>query len=89
MVDDYQPTSVFADLKTIIGDKDYFILTSNADTHFELNGFDENKLWEVEGTFWGKEPNSAEWKQKQHSYESFVQKGSCNWNWESGRTIRC
>ena len=30
---------------------DYFILTSNADTHLELSGFVAEKVFEVEGTF--------------------------------------
>ena len=36
---------------TVAGDKDYFILTSNADTHLELSGFAPSKVFEVEGTF--------------------------------------
>ena len=39
------------DLLAIVGDKDYFILTSNADTHLELSGFAPDKVFEVEGTF--------------------------------------
>ena len=35
----------------VAGDKDYFILTSNADTHLELSGFAPGKVFEVEGTF--------------------------------------
>ena len=39
------------DLLAVVGDKDYFILTSNADTHLELSGFVAEKVFEVEGTF--------------------------------------
>ncbi len=46
---DYQATEVMEDLKTIIGEKDYFIVTSNGEGHFELSGFDENKIFEIEG----------------------------------------
>ena len=39
------------DLLAVVGGKDYFILTSNADTHLELSGFAPDKVFEVEGTF--------------------------------------
>ncbi len=45
----YQATDVMNDLKAIIGNKDYFIVTSNGERHFELSGFDENKIYEIEG----------------------------------------
>lgn len=50
-VKDYQPTEVMKDLFSLVGHKDYFILTSNADTHLELSGFDPECVFEVEGTF--------------------------------------
>lgn len=50
-VDEYQPTEVMKDLLEIVNGKDYFILTSNADTHLELSGFSPEKVFEVEGTF--------------------------------------
>ena len=50
-VTDYRPSQVMKDLLAIVGDKDYFILTSNADTHLELSGFAPDKVFEVEGTF--------------------------------------
>ena len=50
-VTDYRPSQVMKDLLAVIGDKDYFILTSNADTHLELSGFAPGKVFEVEGTF--------------------------------------
>lgn len=50
-VTDYRPSQVMKDLLAIVGDKDYFILTSNADTHLELSGFASDKVFEVEGTF--------------------------------------
>lgn len=39
------------DLLEITGDRDYFILTSNGDTHLELSGFAPEKIFEIEGTF--------------------------------------
>ena len=39
-VKDYRPSQVMKDLLAIVEGKDYFILTTNADTHLELSGFD-------------------------------------------------
>lgn len=50
-VKDYRPSQVMKDLLAIVNSKDYFILTSNADTHLELSGFDAERVFEVEGTF--------------------------------------
>lgn len=50
-VKDYRPSQVMKDLLAVAGGKDYFVLTSNADTHLELSGFDAERVFEVEGTF--------------------------------------
>ena len=50
-VTDYRPSQVMKDLLAVVSDKDYFILTSNADTHLELSGFAPGKVFEVEGAF--------------------------------------
>ncbi len=50
-VTDYTPTEVMKDLLRIVGDKDYFIATTNGDTHLELSGFDPAKVFEIENTF--------------------------------------
>lgn len=50
-VDAYQPTGVMKDLLTLVGHKEYFILTTNADTHLELSGFAPERVFELEGTF--------------------------------------
>lgn len=47
----YQPTQVMQDLKALIGNKDYFIVTSNGECHFELAGFSAEKIFEVEGNW--------------------------------------
>lgn len=47
----YQETQVMSDLKTVIGDKDYFVVTSNGECHFELCGFAPEKIYEVEGNW--------------------------------------
>ena len=50
-VEDYTPSQVMKDLRAIVGDKPYFILTTNADEHLEAAGFAPDKVWEIEGTF--------------------------------------
>ncbi|WP_414049095.1 hypothetical protein [Macrococcus animalis] len=52
MIKDYDGSEVFTDLKAIIGEKDYFVVTSNGDTHFQMNGFDVTRLFEIEGNFY-------------------------------------
>lgn len=47
----YTISSVMKDLKTIIGNKPYFILTSNAEGHFELAGFETKRVYELEGNW--------------------------------------
>jgi NAD-dependent SIR2 family protein deacetylase len=43
--------SVYADLLALIKDKQYFVATSNVDSAFLRSGFDEDKLFEVHGTY--------------------------------------
>ena len=50
-VTDYQPSSVMKDLRAIVGDKPYFIITTNCDMHLEKAGFAPERVWELEGTF--------------------------------------
>ena len=50
-IDDYEPSETMKNLYTIVKDKPYFILTTNADEHLEAAGFDHEKIWEIEGTF--------------------------------------
>lgn len=47
----YRPTQVMEDLKAIVGDKDYFVVTSNGECHFELCGFAPDKIFEIEGNW--------------------------------------
>lgn len=47
----YSPTPVMQDLKSIVGEKDYFIITSNGECHFEMSGFASEKIYEVEGNW--------------------------------------
>ena len=50
-VTDYQPSQVMKDLRAIVGDKPYFIITTNCDMHLENAGFADDRVWELEGTF--------------------------------------
>lgn len=72
-VEDYTPSQVMKDLRTIVGEKPYFILTTNADEHLETAGFSPEKIWEIEGTFRllneGKEPEN-----KQAELNAFLNK---------------
>ena len=47
----YQPTPVMNNLKAIVGEKDYFVVTSNGEGHFELCGFDPSKIYEIAGNW--------------------------------------
>lgn len=38
-------------LKTLIGEKPYFMVTSNGENHFELAGFDPERIYEIEGSW--------------------------------------
>lgn len=74
LIDDYQPTTVFHDLQQLLAQKDYFVVTSNADTHFQMNGFDPQKLWEIEGNFDTLEMHTPQWQAQQDRFNAFVQK---------------
>lgn len=47
----YQPTQVMKDLRAIVGDRDYFVLTSNGEGHFARCGFSAKKIYEIEGNW--------------------------------------
>lgn len=47
----YRESEVMSALKTIIGEKPYFILTSNGEAHFEKCGFNPACIYEVEGSW--------------------------------------
>ena len=49
--DKYEVTQVMKNLRSLIGDKPYFILTTNGDQHLEAVGFAAERIWEIEGTF--------------------------------------
>lgn len=72
MIDDYKQSQVFKNLKELVSDKDYFVITSNADKHFQLNGFDESKIWEVEGNFFDNQMKTPQWQKQQERFQKFV-----------------
>lgn len=47
----YQGSVNTAALKSIIGKKPYFFITSNGENHFELAGFSPERIWEIEGNW--------------------------------------
>lgn len=47
----YEKTQVMSDLKDLIEGKDYFVITSNGECHFEMSGFEPEKIYEVEGNW--------------------------------------
>lgn len=47
----YTTTPVMKNLLKIIGDKPYFVVTSNGEGHFEMAGFDAAKIFEIEGNW--------------------------------------
>ena len=48
---EYRESRVMSDLKKLIGEKDYFIITSNGECHFEMCRFAPEKIYEVEGNW--------------------------------------
>lgn len=47
----YTATPVMQNLIAIVGNKDYFIITSNGECHFEMSGFAPEKIYEAEGNW--------------------------------------
>lgn len=48
---EYKESQVMKDLKSIVGDKNYFVITSNGECHFEMSGFAPENIYEVEGNW--------------------------------------
>ncbi|NQG98432.1 Sir2 silent information regulator family NAD-dependent deacetylase [Streptococcus suis] len=49
----YQTDSLplYQDLYEVVGDKNYFVITTNVDSQFEKAGFDKEKIFEVQGNY--------------------------------------
>ncbi len=48
---EYKESQVMKDLKAIVGGKNYFVVTSNGECHFEMSGFAPENIYEVEGSW--------------------------------------
>ena len=48
-IGDKEASSIMKNLYEIMKDKNYFVVTSNTDTHFELAGFSKERIFEIEG----------------------------------------
>lgn len=48
---EYKESQVMKDLKAIVGDKNYFVITSNGECHFQMCGFAPENIYEVEGNW--------------------------------------
>lgn len=44
--------------------------------HFQQNGFDHLKIWEVEGNFFELKMNTKEWNEQQQRFQKFIQEYS-------------
>lgn len=48
---EYKESQVMKDLKAVVGNKNYFVITSNGECHFEMCGFAPDNIYEVEGNW--------------------------------------
>lgn len=48
---DTKPTEVYQRLLDLVKDKDYFVITTNADHQFYINGFNINRYFETQGNY--------------------------------------
>ena len=72
LIEDYAGSTVMKDLLDLVRGKEYFIVTSNADTHFQMNGFDPMRLFEIEGNFAGMDMHSPAWQEQQERFRRFI-----------------
>ncbi len=72
MIEDYSGSQVMKNLLELVKEKEYFIVTSNADTHFQMNGFDPGRIYEVEGNFDENDMHSPAWKEQQNRFTEFI-----------------
>lgn len=48
---DTQPTELYQEILKLVKDKEYFVITTNADHQFKINGFDMNRFFETQGNY--------------------------------------
>lgn len=53
MVTDYTGSQPMRDLLALVQGRPYFVITSNTDTHFQMNGFAPDAIFEIEGNVYG------------------------------------
>lgn len=46
-----EPLKLYKELLELVKEKEYFIITTNADAQFEISGFDKNKIFAVQGDY--------------------------------------
>ena len=46
-----QPSPVYQDLRRVVGDRDYFVMSSNVDALFTRNGFDHARVYTPQGDY--------------------------------------
>lgn len=46
-----EPLKLYKELLELVKEKEYFIITTNADAQFEISGFDKNKIIAVQGDY--------------------------------------
>ncbi|MFB9768942.1 hypothetical protein [Lactiplantibacillus modestisalitolerans] len=74
LIDDYPGAAQFQQIRQLISTKDYFVLTSNADQHFQQNDFDAQRIWEIEGNFFDLQMQSPAWQAQQRRFQDFTQR---------------
>ncbi len=47
----YSASPVMRDLRALVGERPYFVLTTNGEGHFQSAGFDAGRVWEIEGSW--------------------------------------
>lgn len=72
LIDDYKGSSVMKNLLEILRGKRYFVVTSNGDTHFQMNGFDPDRIFEVEGNFDGLHEQDQSWQAQAERFQNFI-----------------
>ena len=46
-----QPSPVYQDLRRVVGDREYFVMSSNVDALFTRNGFDHDRVYTPQGDY--------------------------------------
>lgn len=81
LIGDYTGSTVMKELLELVKGKPYFVITSNIDTHFSMNGFREDSIFEIDGNAAGEYEGSDGWKAQEKRYGEFIDK------WKLGRVL--